>query len=148
MDPEFDDEGDDLISSFLLPEEKTKIVKNIDENKENWIKSVSLPKEFPFPFEPYEIQKGFMQGLYTCLEQGRVGIFESPTGTGKSLSLICGALRWLKDYQDQQKRELEQLLSGDTSKSDENKENKNGNSADGGKWNHHTVYLESGLMSC
>ncbi|XP_052794616.1 ATP-dependent DNA helicase DDX11-like [Mya arenaria] len=131
MDPEFDDEGDDLISSFLLPEEKTKIVKNIDENKENWIKSVSLPKEFPFPFEPYEIQKGFMQGLYTCLEQGRVGIFESPTGTGKSLSLICGALRWLKDYQDQQKRELEQLLSGDTSKSDENKENKNGNSADG-----------------
>ena len=29
---------------------------------------------------------------------------------GKSLSLICGALKWLKDFQDRQKQELEALL--------------------------------------
>lgn len=55
--------------------------------------------DFPFPFKPYDVQKKFMENLYLCLEKGQVGIFESPTGTGKSLSLICGALKWLKEYQ-------------------------------------------------
>jgi len=42
---------------------------------------VEVPEKFEFPFEPYDIQQGFMRQLYTCLEQGRIGIFESPTGT-------------------------------------------------------------------
>lgn len=54
-------------------------------------------KDFHHPFEPYDIQQEFMEALYECIEQGRVGIFESPTGTGKSLSLICGALTWLRE---------------------------------------------------
>lgn len=37
-----------------------------------------------------------MKALESCLENGKIGIFESPTGTGKSLSLICGALTWIK----------------------------------------------------
>ena len=37
--------------------------------------------EFPFPFQPYGIQKEFMKQLYVALERGAVGIFESPTGT-------------------------------------------------------------------
>nr|XP_045380616.1 ATP-dependent DNA helicase DDX11 [Camelus bactrianus] len=36
---------------------------------------------FPFPFTPYSIQKDFMAALYQVLEAGKVGIFESPTGT-------------------------------------------------------------------
>lgn len=55
-------------------------------------------KNFHHPFEPYEIQQQFMEGLYECIEQGQVGIFESPTGTGKSLSLICGSLTWLREH--------------------------------------------------
>lgn len=39
------------------------------------------PVEFPFPFQPYDIQKGFMRELYSSIEQGGLGIFESPTGT-------------------------------------------------------------------
>lgn len=39
-----------------------------------------------------------MNAVYDCLEDGKVGIFESPTGTGKSLSLICGSLTWLRDH--------------------------------------------------
>ena len=39
-----------------------------------------------------------MQAVYDCIEEGKVGIFESPTGTGKSLSLICGSLTWLREH--------------------------------------------------
>ncbi len=39
------------------------------------------PGYFQFPFTPYDIQVKFMQNLYTVLESGGVGIFESPTGT-------------------------------------------------------------------
>lgn len=43
-----------------------------------------------------------MQAVYDCIEQGKVGIFESPTGTGKSLSLICGSLTWLREHKRKQ----------------------------------------------
>lgn len=36
---------------------------------------------FPFPYQPYDIQEQFMQALYRALDQSKVGIFESPTGT-------------------------------------------------------------------
>jgi len=55
-------------------------------------------RDFHHPYTPYEIQKDFMNAVYACLESGKVGIFESPTGTGKSLSLICGSLTWLRDH--------------------------------------------------
>jgi chromosome transmission fidelity protein 1 len=54
--------------------------------------------EFPFPYEkPYSIQQDFMTALYKTLDEQKVGIFESPTGTGKTLSIICGAFKWLDD---------------------------------------------------
>ncbi|CAK1546270.1 unnamed protein product [Leptosia nina] len=56
-----------------------------------------MEPQFPFPFEPYEIQKKFMGELYRTIHDCKLGIFESPTGTGKSLSICCGALQWLKD---------------------------------------------------
>uniref|UniRef100_A0A8C4QHC2 DEAD/H (Asp-Glu-Ala-Asp/His) box helicase 11 n=1 Tax=Eptatretus burgeri TaxID=7764 RepID=A0A8C4QHC2_EPTBU len=66
---------------------------------------------FPFPFPPYGIQREFMQVLYRVLEEEKVGIFESPTGTGKSLSLICGALTWLHDFEERKKQEDSKLLA-------------------------------------
>lgn len=39
------------------------------------------PGYFQFPFTPYDIQIKFMQNLYSILNIGGVGIFESPTGT-------------------------------------------------------------------
>ncbi|XP_072408554.1 ATP-dependent DNA helicase DDX11 isoform X1 [Chiloscyllium punctatum] len=65
---------------------------------------------FLFPFKPYSIQEDFMNALYHVLEAGKIGIFESPTGTGKSLSLICGALTWLRDFEEKKKLEAAQLL--------------------------------------
>uniref|UniRef100_A0A182NQF4 DNA 5'-3' helicase n=1 Tax=Anopheles dirus TaxID=7168 RepID=A0A182NQF4_9DIPT len=62
--------------------------------------------DFAFPFLPYDIQLDFMKSLYSVLQGGGIGIFESPTGTGKSLSLTCGTLTWLKDYTRTLREEL------------------------------------------
>ncbi|OAP58800.1 hypothetical protein AYL99_06097 [Fonsecaea erecta] len=64
---------------------------------------------FCHPYQPYPIQLGFMKELYRCIEEKKVGIFESPTGTGKSLSLICGALTWLREHEH---LELQGLTDG------------------------------------
>ncbi|OLL24306.1 ATP-dependent DNA helicase chl1 [Neolecta irregularis DAH-3] len=55
-------------------------------------------RDFHHPYNPYPIQQAFMEGLYWTIEDRCVGIFESPTGTGKSLSLLCGAITWLRDH--------------------------------------------------
>ncbi|OAF66995.1 hypothetical protein A3Q56_05276, partial [Intoshia linei] len=55
---------------------------------------LSTPKDFEFPFKPYSIQLKLMKSLYETIENGNIGIFESPTGTGKTLSIICSCIRW------------------------------------------------------
>lgn len=57
-------------------------------------------KDFHHPYKPYDIQLELMNAIYDCIADGKIGIFESPTGTGKSLSLICSSLTWLRDTQD------------------------------------------------
>ncbi|RYP56737.1 hypothetical protein DL769_009877 [Monosporascus sp. CRB-8-3] len=56
--------------------------------------------EFHHPFTPYDVQDQFMRAVYDVLERGdgQIGILESPTGTGKSLSLICAAMTWLRNH--------------------------------------------------
>ncbi|KAG9393084.1 ATP-dependent RNA helicase [Carpediemonas membranifera] len=53
--------------------------------------------EFRFPYEPYETQEGLMKAIYEALVAGRIGFFESPTGTGKTACLICAGMRWLTE---------------------------------------------------
>ncbi|VAH23357.1 unnamed protein product [Triticum turgidum subsp. durum] len=60
-------------------------------------------QDFPaFPFAPYPIQSEFMSFLYSALSSGprALALLESPTGTGKTLSIICSALQWLLDRRD------------------------------------------------
>ncbi|KAK7097155.1 ATP-dependent DNA helicase DDX11-like [Littorina saxatilis] len=109
----FEDDDDALLAEMDMDSvpDKKPMEENHTVNFEE-TETVTVPDTFPFPFEPYDIQQSFMRQLYLCLQTGKVGIFESPTGTGKSLSLICGALKWLRDFQDGQKREVEAVLSG------------------------------------
>ncbi|KAG8232334.1 hypothetical protein J437_LFUL012924, partial [Ladona fulva] len=74
-------------------------------------KSLEPPEKFPFPVEPYPIQNDFMKNLYGAIEGNKIGVFESPTGTGKSLSLICGSFRWLTDNEKRFRDELEKEIS-------------------------------------
>ncbi len=67
---------------------------------------LASPPSFPFPFPAYSIQKDFMSALFRCLEDSSLGIFESPTGTGKSLSVICGALAWFHAHEDNRRKSI------------------------------------------
>lgn len=64
-------------------------------------------KNFHHPFQPYPIQQVFMAAVAECIDHGKIGIFESPTGTGKSLSLICASMTWLREHK---RREFEASL--------------------------------------
>ncbi|XP_014482362.1 PREDICTED: regulator of telomere elongation helicase 1 homolog [Dinoponera quadriceps] len=48
-----------------------------------------------FPFKPYPVQEEYMRKVIECLQNGQHGVLESPTGTGKTLSLLCSSLSWL-----------------------------------------------------
>ena len=50
-----------------------------------------------FPFEPYDVQKVYMQKVLDCLKDKKFGLLESPTGTGKTLALLCASLAWLEN---------------------------------------------------
>lgn len=53
----------------------------------------NVPVEFPF--QPYDVQEKFMECVIECLQKGVNGLLESPTGTGKTLCLLCSSLGWL-----------------------------------------------------
>ncbi|XP_038215340.1 regulator of telomere elongation helicase 1 homolog [Zerene cesonia] len=48
-----------------------------------------------FPFEPYEVQKAYMARVIESLQNNTNALLESPTGTGKTLSLLCSSIAWL-----------------------------------------------------
>ncbi|KAH6677316.1 helicase C-terminal domain-containing protein [Halenospora varia] len=73
-------------------------------------------RDFHHPYTPYAIQETFMSTVYQVLEEGKIGILESPTGTGKSLSLICGSLTWLRDHK---RKTFEEGLNWDQDDSDD-----------------------------
>lgn len=73
-------------------------------------REANCPDSFPFPFQPYSIQDQFMRALYSVIENRKIGIFESPTGTGKTLSLMCSALKWLSDHDELNRMDLAEKI--------------------------------------
>ena len=47
-----------------------------------------------FPHEAYPCQLDFMSSVIQALQTGQHALLESPTGTGKTLCLLCAALAW------------------------------------------------------
>ena len=57
-----------------------------------------------FPYKPYQNQIIYMSKVIESLNKGCIAALESPTGTGKTLCLLCATLAWLskkrKDLND------------------------------------------------
>ncbi|XP_066240520.1 regulator of telomere elongation helicase 1 isoform X1 [Saccopteryx leptura] len=53
-----------------------------------------------FPFHPYKCQEEYMTKVLECLQQKVNGVLESPTGTGKTLCLLCSTLAWREHLRD------------------------------------------------
>lgn len=58
-----------------------------------------IPVEFPFP--PYDSQLIYMEKVLLALTSKQNAILESPTGTGKTLCLLCATLAWRRELHKQ-----------------------------------------------
>jgi len=85
------------------------------------------PDVFPFPYPtPYQIQVDLMRTVFEAIEQKKIAVVclhsfmclatdadeqvESPTGTGKSLTLLTSTLTWSQQNQKRVDEEAEQAL--------------------------------------
>ncbi|KAF2323360.1 hypothetical protein GH714_034835 [Hevea brasiliensis] len=76
--------------------------------------------KFPgFPYIPYSIQMDFMKALYRSLDKGGVSMLESPTGTGKTLSIICSSLQWVHDQRQKERDRAKAELDRNQSQRDD-----------------------------
>ncbi|CAN9508127.1 unnamed protein product [Ophioblennius macclurei] len=67
-----------------------------------------------FPFTPYDCQKDYMDKVIECLQTKVNGVLESPTGTGKTLCLLCATLAWRQYFKDTiSARKIAERLGGE-----------------------------------
>ncbi|GMI91400.1 hypothetical protein like AT1G20720 [Hibiscus trionum] len=74
---------------------------NNSKNHKNVHHIAGIPVEFPY--RPYGTQLSFMHRVISTLDRAQKdghchALLESPTGTGKSLSLLCSTLAWQQNY--------------------------------------------------
>uniref|UniRef100_A0A8L7T331 Helicase ATP-binding domain-containing protein n=1 Tax=Brugia malayi TaxID=6279 RepID=A0A8L7T331_BRUMA len=70
-----------------------------------------------FPFEPYQCQIKFMEKIMEALQMGQNAALESPTGTGKTLCLLCTAIAYLKHCKLEILQDSAQEIQGTSSRS-------------------------------
>jgi hypothetical protein len=58
----------------------------VDEDLEAESHATSITRDFHHPYTPYAIQETFMSTVYQVLDEGKIGILESPTGTVSIIS--------------------------------------------------------------
>lgn len=66
-----------------------------------------------FPYKPYPCQIAMLARIIKALQQSKNCLLESPTGTGKTLTLLCASLAW-------QQKEIEQIRMSSTNETKDN----------------------------
>jgi regulator of telomere elongation helicase 1 len=61
-----------------------------------------------FPHNAYDCQLVYMEKVIQAIQERRNALLESPTGTGKTLCLLCSTLAWRQSYIEQMKSSLTQ----------------------------------------
>ena len=60
-----------------------------------------------FPYKPYPPQENYMKKIILTLKnKGNISALESPTGTGKTLCLLCSILAWIKHNENNEKGKI------------------------------------------
>lgn len=65
-----------------------------------------------FPLRAYSVQKVMMSKIINGLQKGQHCLLESPTGSGKSLALLCAALAWQREERIKADLYNQQVQSG------------------------------------
>ncbi|CAD5222040.1 unnamed protein product [Bursaphelenchus xylophilus] len=55
---------------------------------------------FGFPFSPYDGQQRLAQSIFDACQNGKTAILESPTGSGKSMAVICSVMSYLEELKE------------------------------------------------
>ena len=89
-----------LVNTKEKKEDKKHLLIKTDPLKEkSQIKIIIQGIEIYFPYGPYKPQTDYMEQVISTLnESGNISALESPTGTGKTLCLLCSVLAWVKHY--------------------------------------------------
>lgn len=64
-----------------------------------------------FPYDAYPCQLTYMASVIRALETGQHALLESPTGTGKTLCLLCAVLAWREHFKNSVKQRAADLGS-------------------------------------
>lgn len=56
-----------------------------------------------FPYDAYECQLAYMEKVVEALQKEENALLESPTGTGKTLCLLCATLGWRESLKEEYK---------------------------------------------
>ena len=68
-----------------------------------------------FPYAAYPNQLLYMDKTIAACEHSQHALLESPTGTGKTVSLLCSVLAWARHYTERLVREAAVLAAGNPS---------------------------------
>ncbi|CDH53830.1 low quality protein: fanconi anemia group jprotein [Lichtheimia corymbifera JMRC:FSU:9682] len=76
----------------FLPARPAKVTKRSHDMPMKTFPMGGVPVEFPF--QPYPAQLQMMVKIIQALKKKQNALLESPTGSGKSLAILCAALAW------------------------------------------------------
>jgi Rad3-related DNA helicase len=62
-----------------------------------------------FPYEAYPCQLDYMTRVIEALQTGQNALLESPTGTGKTLCLLCATLAWRESLRHQAENAVDEV---------------------------------------